>query len=93
MVSIQSCNRQPLADIPVTPGVTFDKHIRPITSQVCIKCHSQGSKDFSNYKHAYSFRYTIYDRVVVSRTMPQGIAMDDKDRALFRDWVNQGGSK
>lgn len=93
MISIQSCNRQPLADIPVTPNVTFDKDIRPLTSTICIKCHSQGSKDFSNYKNAYSFRYAIYDRVVVTRMMPLGIAMDDKDRALIRDWVNQGGLK
>lgn len=93
MMSLQSCNRQPLPDQPVTLNVTFDKDIKPITSTVCIKCHSTGNRDFSEYHNAFQLRYTIYSKVVLERTMPFGMYMSNQDRALFRDWVNQGGNK
>lgn len=91
---IQGCvDRIPLKDIPVTEDVSFETHIAPITRSVCILCHSQGSKDFTQYRNAYVMRQTIYRRVVVERTMPVGAYLSDQDRALFRDWVNQGGKK
>lgn len=93
MLSLQACNRKPLPEVPVTENVTFDEHIRPITSTVCIKCHSSGSRDYSQYKNAFSMRYSIRQRVVVDKTMPLGQYLSEKDRALFRDWVDQGGKR
>lgn len=93
MLSLQACKRDPLPDVPVKDNVSFETDIKPITKEVCFKCHNSGSRDFTQYHKAYALRYSIYQRVVVDRTMPFGIYMDDKDRALFRDWVNQGGKK
>ncbi len=92
-VALSSCDRVPLADVPVTKDVTFDKYIRPITSTVCIECHSQGSRDFSQYNNAFSYKYAIYQRVVVDKSMPRNKYLSEQDRALFRDWVNQGAKK
>jgi hypothetical protein len=93
MTSFQSCVRRPLEDVPVNENVTFDKHIQPITSTICVKCHSQGLKDFSKYDNAYLYRTAIRTKVAVDRTMPVGEYLSDQDRALFRDWVDQGGKK
>ena len=92
-LGLESCQRKPLQDIPVTENVSFETHIRPITSSVCISCHSQGSRDYSRYQNAFMWRHSIYNRVVVSKTMPLGKPMTDEDRALFRDWVDQGANK
>lgn len=91
---IQGCvNRIPLEDIPVTENVSFEEHIAPFTRTVCVSCHSQGSRDFTQYRNAYVLRHTIYRRVVIEKNMPLGQYMSDRDRALFRDWVNQGGKQ
>lgn len=89
----QSCTHRPLDEVPVTPNVSFEKDIKPITSTVCISCHSSGALDWSQYHNAFVRRYSIYQRVVVSKDMPMGKFLDEKDRALFRDWVDQGGQK
>lgn len=89
----RSCDQKPLADVPETLNVSFEKHIQPITSKVCIKCHSQGSRNYSDYRNAYRTRLTIRQRVVVDKSMPIGEYLNDKDRALFRDWVDQGGNR
>lgn len=93
IVSMQSCERKPLEHVPVTENVTFEKDIKPITLNACIQCHSGGSRNFSNYINAYTYRHTIYRRVVVSKDMPLGKYLSDEERALFRDWVNQGAKK
>ncbi len=94
LVVLQACKmHEPFKDVPVTKDVTFEKHIKPITSTVCISCHSQGSRDYSSYRNAFRMRQSIYQRVVVDRTMPAGKYLSDEDRALFRDWVNQGGNQ
>lgn len=93
LLTLQACDRTPLKDVPVTKNVTFEQHIQPITSRVCIGCHSTGSRDYSQYKNAYMARYSIRQRVAVDRSMPMGVFLDDKDRALFRDWVDQGGNR
>lgn len=90
MIFLQACEHGTLPDIPVTKNVTFIKDIKPITSNVCIKCHNGKSNDYSNYYNAYFNRYRIMDLVVNQKTMPQGEYMSDQQRALFRDWVNQG---
>lgn len=89
----RGCERIALEEIPVIPNVTFDEHIKPITSKVCIECHSQGSSDYSRYKNAYMMRYFIYKKVAVEKSMPLGKYLSDEDRALFRDWFNQGSIK
>lgn len=93
LITLRSCDRKPLEDVPETLNVSFETHIHPITSTICIKCHSQGSKNFSVYKNAYRDRFSIRNRVVVDKTMPMGIYLSDKDRALFRDWIDQGGKE
>jgi hypothetical protein len=90
MLGLDACNRKPFENIPVTPNVTFEKNIKPITSTVCISCHNWKNNDWSNYKDAFDHRFQIYQRTVVIRDMPMGKFMDEKDRALFRDWFNQG---
>jgi hypothetical protein len=92
-LSMNSCGTPPLPNVPATPNVSFEKDIQPITSTVCIKCHSQGRNDFSQYHNAFLNRYAIRQRVAVERSMPLGIYLDDKDRALFRDWVDQGAKR
>lgn len=91
--SMQAYDREPLSNIPVVENVSFETHIQPITSSVCISCHSQGSKDWSSYLNAYRNRYQIYQSVVINRTMPESKFLSDKDRALFRDWYNQGSPR
>lgn len=93
MVGLQACNRTSLPEVPVTENVTFENHIKPITSTVCIECHNGRFRDYSNYNNAFSVRYAIHQKVVVDKTMPLGKYLSDRDRALFRDWVNQGGKK
>lgn len=93
MLFLQACNREYFKEIPVTKDVTFEKHIRPITSTVCISCHSSGSRDYSRYSNAYMMRHSLFQRIVVDKSMPMGKYLSDEDRALFRDWVNQGGQK
>lgn len=90
---LQNCSSKVLPNIPVTQNVTFEKDILPITSTVCIDCHRDGVRDLREYKNAYSFRFSIRTRVAVDKTMPLGKELSDKQRALFRDWVDQGGSK
>lgn len=79
--------------MPVTENITFDKDIKPITSSVCIECHTSKGENWSIYSDAFSYRYRIYSRIVELKDMPMGKFLDEKDRALFRDWVNQGGKK
>jgi len=93
MLGVQSCKRNPFPDVPVTQNVTFDKHIKPITSTVCIDCHSSGSRDYSRYQNAYFARYSIQRVVVHEKSMPLGRYMSDETRALFRDWIDQGANK
>jgi uncharacterized membrane protein len=93
MFFLDGCKRPDLKDVPVTQNVTFEKDIKPITSTVCISCHSSGKNDWSRYTNAYWARYTIERKVVKERSMPMGTYMSDKDRALFRDWVNQGAKR
>jgi hypothetical protein len=90
MLVIEACERKPLQDVPVTDGVTFEENIKPITSKVCIRCHTGNGRDWSQYRDAFSHRYQIYNRIVLIKDMPQGVFMSEKDRALFRDWYNQG---
>lgn len=87
---ISSYDKGPLPDIPVTQNVTFEKHIKPITSTVCVGCHYVGSNDYSRYYNAVSARYSIHRHTVVDKTMPMGKHLSDEQRALFRDWFNQG---
>lgn len=93
LMGVQACSRRPIPEVPVTPDVSFETHIRPITSTVCIKCHTGKNNDFSQYKTAFAKRYRIKDRVVVDRTMPMGMYLSEQDRALFRDWVDQGAKE
>ena len=93
MFVLDGCNRPALKEVPVTLNVSFEKDIKPITSTTCIGCHSSGKTDWSRYMNAYWARYTIMRKVVTERSMPMGIYMNDKDRALFRDWVNQGAKR
>lgn len=93
MLILQACKRSYFEEIPVTKNVSFEEHIKPITQTLCIQCHSQGSKDYSRYQNAYWMRHSIFQKVVVDKTMPVGKYLSDKDRALFRDWVNQGGNR
>lgn len=76
-----------------TPGVTFNKDIKVIAATVCFKCHHTYGNDWSAYQDAYSHRNQIYNRIWVTRDMPQGIFMNETTRALFRDWVNQGAKE
>lgn len=87
---LQANDRLPFNDIPKVEDVTFEKNIKPIIKEVCVKCHSQGDSDFTRYRNSYFLRYTIYRKVVIEKNMPIGMYLDDKDRALFRDWINQG---
>lgn len=85
------CTFTPPNDLEVI--VTFDKDIKPITSMVCINCHTQKGKNWTVYEDAFKYRRQIYDRVVITKTMPLGTYMDENQRHLFKWWYQEGAKK
>jgi uncharacterized membrane protein len=77
----------------VKEGVTFTKDILPITSTSCAKCHFEDERDYRVYTNAYNRRQLIYQRVYIEKSMPLGSTLTDEQRALFRDWYNQGSKE
>lgn len=88
----QSYERVHIKEISETPEVSFEVHIKPIMIRACAECHS-GFSDWTVYKNSADHRYQIYEKIVVEKSMPIGKEMNDEDRALFRDWVNQGSKR
>ncbi len=86
-----SCGEK--SQVTVTTNVTFNDQIKPITSTVCISCHNDGIRDYSIYENAYNRRQLIYQRVVIDKSMPAGKTLTNEQRALFRDWYNQGSKE
>ena len=91
LLCLTGCMRaDPVDKIPEIPNVRFNKDIKPIMESICIRCHYYGQADLTLYDNAFRLRKVIRQKVVVYKTMPMGIHMVDSDRALFRDWVDQG---
>lgn len=87
---LSGCTFQPPKDLGL---VTFDKDIKPITSTVCIGCHTQAGKNWTVYEDAFKYRRQIYDRVVITKTMPLGTYMDESKRETFKWWYREGAKK
>jgi uncharacterized membrane protein len=89
----------PLSDS--SPHVEFQQ-VSSIISTRCLACHSSHPTDdvFTVAPKGLSFESeaqfravlpTVYEQVVVGKTMPLGnkTGMTDSERAIFAQWVNQ----
>lgn len=89
--ALASCSDKPKFE--VKENVTFTKDILPITSTICASCHFEDERDYRVYSNAFNRRQLIYQRVYIEKTMPLGNTLTEEQRALFRDWYNQGSKQ
>lgn len=80
---------EPEEEKPTTEVYFAD--VKPIFQNRCKTCHSQAHWDWTKYDVAFKNRDKIRTRVWVTRTMPQGGLITEKERVTIRDWVDQGG--
>lgn len=81
-------NRTYFKEISETKNVSFAKDLVPIIKDKCMKCHGQ---NFVDYNYMFLKKNEIFTKVVVEKSMPLTGTLTNKQRALFRDWANQGG--
>ena len=66
---------------------------KPIFKNRCSECHDHMvARNWQVYDNAFSYRYAIKERIL-SRTMPMGRDMPQKERDLIVKWVDQGAKK
>lgn len=77
-------------------SLTFTKDVGPIFQKRCSACHNEYTpeRNWLDYKTAFEKRFLIKKKVWVDRTMPLGgMYIEESERRMIKDWVDQGGKK
>lgn len=98
LIAVASCKKDdPADDTPCTISPTYNTEVQAITTSRCATsgCHDgSGSApgDFSSYQGLQSIltngRFT--QRVLVDKTMPQGISLPANEFEILRCWAANG---
>jgi len=80
--------------INTNPAVFYNKDVKPIFEKRCAGCHNGATRstNWLQYSMAYEWRELIKTRVYIYKDMPYGRfpPMPDDERAIVKDWVEQG---
>lgn len=78
----------------ILANVTYHKDVRPVFEKRCAQCHNERwpDKNWMDYEKAFTNREKIKRRVE-SWSMPPNGNMPKEERALVKQWVDQGAKR
>lgn len=77
---------------PLGPNlvISFSKNVKPIIDNNCVECHA-GNRFPDMRSHAIIARNSaLIKNVVVTRRMPRGKSLTNKQIATIEDWIDSG---
>ena len=81
----------PQAPFVKLPDVSYEKDVKPIIGQHCVRCHSDGIRNWMIYENAKKFMKPIYERSVINKDMPVDAPLPEYEQAVLKYWYEQGG--